>query len=404
MKSIIAPLFIFLGLVGIGLLFFLSQKANKGPRLKRLSWDEVTIGQIHQDRALVLSGIFKSIQILDGKGEQDTFQLADAYVSRKALLASLKRLQDLFADSSSQEGLLQSLRDEFIPYEIQDNSGDTGSMLVTGYFQPRLKASTNETGQFAYPVYGWPPDLIKVHLTRFDPALPAKTIWGRVVGRQLVPYYSRKDIEEKHPFPKGLALCWLSSPVDLLELQIQGSAIIDLDKGPTRFIHYAASNGLEYKSIGKILIKKGILQPGQLDWPSIRQWAQTHKKQFRELVYENPRYIFFQWEEKGPIGCYGKVLVPGTSVALDDTVFPPAMPALLVMKWPDIKKGPKWFRKAQGPLLVFHHDKGSAIKGPFRLDLYCGSGNEAGLLAGRLKNRARLLILLHRSVRLREQS
>jgi membrane-bound lytic murein transglycosylase A len=40
------------------------------------------------------------------------------------------------------------------------------------------------------------------------------------------------------------------------------------------------------------------------------------------------------------------------------------------------------------------HDVGSAIKGPERGDIYFGSGDEAGRLAGVTKQRGRFFVLL----------
>jgi membrane-bound lytic murein transglycosylase A len=45
---------------------------------------------------------------------------------------------------------------------------------------------------------------------------------------------------------------------------------------------------------------------------------------------------------------------------------------------------------------VCNQDTGNAIKGPYRLDLYCGEGDEAGYLAGRLKAPGSLYLLLLR--------
>ena len=404
LKSRLALLFILLGIGGICLLFLIPQKAEK-PALKRLEWNDLELSGSFQDRKLILAGISKSLQILKGPKGAGTLSISGVPVSRKALCLSLERLEALFSGADSSTDLLHKLEKEFVPYEIQGGTrhGDV-PVLATGYFQPRLKGSYNATKEYGFPVYAWPPDLVKVNLEHFGKGLPAKTLWGRVSGRRLVPYYSRKEIEEIRPLAKGLALCWLASPVDVLELQIQGSGIITLPDGSSRFIHYAASNGWEYRSIGKVLREQGALPPENLDWQAIRKWAESHPGKFRRFLFENPRYIFFKWEEKGPVGCYGQILVPGTSVALDPSVYPPGMPGLLLTAWPSIKKGPEWLRGRPEMLLIANHDRGGAIKGPYRLDLYCGSGEDAGKLAGRLKNRARLIILLLKGTKMKDRA
>ncbi len=403
MKPFLIPVFIAIGLVGVFLLLLIPLKREGGPQFKRLSWDSIDLPGGFQDRGLILQGLSESIRILeDGKTSGNfNVQGTGAEISRHAVLVSLERLQDIFSGQTDSGTVIRKIREEFVPYEIQAaEEGKKMPVLATGYFQPSFTGSFNATAEYPSPVYGWPPDLVKIDPRLFDRAMPAKTLWGRVFHRQVVPYYSRREIEEKRPFPDELALCWLSSPVDVLELQIQGSGIVRFGDGTARFIHYAANNGMGYRSIGKILKERGIIPPERLNWPGIKAWAETHPEEFREILFENPRYIFFKWEERGPVGSFGQVLVPGTSVALDHSFYPPGMPGIFLVRWPQgIRSGPEWFRKDQGMLLVFNHDRGSAIKGPFRLDLYCGSGDRAGMLAGRLKNRARLIILLHRDFR-----
>ena len=402
MKPFLIPVFIAIGLIGVFLLLLIPLKREGGPRFKRLSWNDIDLSSRFQDRELILEGLSKSIRIVEDAGHTEDFtvQGTGVKISRHGILLSLERLKDIFSGQADADAVTRRIREEFIPYEIR--AGEERKkmpVLATGYFQPSFMGSFNATAEYTCPVYGWPPDLVKINPRRFDRAMPAKTLWGRVFHRQVVPYYSRREIEEKRPFPDELALCWLSSPVDVLELQIQGSGIIRFGDGTSRFIHYAASNGLSYRSIGKVLKDRGVISPERLNWPGIKAWAETHPEEFRKILFENPRYIFFKWEERGPVGSCGQILVPGTSVALDHSFYPPGMPGILLIKWPGgVSPGPGWFRNKPGMLFVFNHDRGGAIRGPFHLDLYCGSGERAGMLAGRLKSRARLIILLHKDV------
>ncbi|NPA93959.1 MAG: hypothetical protein GXO58_00855, partial [Thermodesulfobacteria bacterium] len=284
-------------------------------------------------------------------------------------------------------------------YEVKRGSSSQGSLLMTGYYQPRLQAAYEKGEGYKVPVLGVPRDLVRVRLRDFDTSLPAIDLWGMVRGQRLLPYYDRKAITwrlKKYPdiYP---VLCWLRSPVDLLELQIQGSGIMVMDSGQERFIHYAASNGRPYSSVGRILLKRGLLARKDLDWPSIKAWAEENPKKFHAVLNENQRYVFFKWEKVGPIGCYGKVLVPGVSAALDKAIFPPGILVAVNTALPALNAYPAWL-KTKDPenitLFLFNHDTGSAIKGPFRLDLYTGTGSEGGLLAGHLKNKARFFVFI----------
>ncbi len=328
----------------------------------------------------------------------DSVEVLGKTVTPKTLLSAFLKLDRRLKQG---DDLNEAISEIFDVYEVL-RQGEKGQLLVTGYYQPEFVASSSKTDEFNVPVLSPPPDLIGVRLRDFDPSLPAMTLWGRIDGQRLLPYFKRYEIEQRFKDVPSLfnPLCWLSSPVDLLELQIQGSAIIKIN-GKRRFIHYAASNGRPYKSVGKILLKRGFLDKQSLTWPKIRKWANEHPKVFNKILSQNGRYIFFKWEENGPLGCYGKVLVPGVSVALDKRLFPPGLPLIVKLPLPPLHlDGLGWLRaRSRQPvsLFVINHDTGSAIKGPFRMDLYTGTGQYAGILAGHLKQCARMFILVPKS-------
>lgn len=270
--------------------------------------------------------------------------------------------------------------------ESKDADKNTGNVLVTGYFQPELLASYVRTQKYTYPIYAVPSDLVQVSLQDFDNSLPAKTIYGRVVGNRLMPYYTRAEIEQGALPSDTPVLAWLASPLEGLLLHIQGSGILILPDGNRHFIHYAANNGHLYRSVGSYLVEQGILPMEQVSWQAIAAWAKLHPDQFLQASFINPRYIFFRFEEDGPIGVTGQRLEPMHSIALDRNIY--GLGGLFLLHIEDFQD--------QQPLssLVFHQDVGSAIKGHHRVDLYVGEGNEAGTTAGRLKNAGRLFLLL----------
>jgi membrane-bound lytic murein transglycosylase A len=88
---------------------------------------------------------------------------------------------------------------------------------------------------------------------------------------------------------------------------------------------------------------------------------------------------------------------------MDPAIYPPGIPAIVRLDLPKTEPYPAWVRDAgmgagKVAIMLFNHDKGSAIKGPFRLDLYCGTGYRAGALAGRLKAKAELYLLLDKEM------
>ena len=112
------------------------------------------------------------------------------------------------------------------------------------------------------------------------------------------------------------------------------------------------------------------------------------KKQSR-LINKNPRYVFFKEEEivnqKGPLGAMRVALTDMASLASDPNHNPYG---LLVWLETKIPKTPGDYVGHKVGLLASIQDTGSAIKGPFRGDLYFGSGVEAGLKAGVMKHQA----------------
>lgn len=350
-----------------------------------------------QSNAHLLKAIGTTVSLLQEK-PFDSVKVLGKTVSQRALLNAFLKLDRRLKQG---EDLKEAISGIFDVYEVL-RQGDEGKLLVTGYYQPEFEASFSKTDEFNVPVLSLPPDLIGVRLRDFDQSLPAMTLWGRIEGQRFLPYFKRHEIEQRFRETPSLfkPLCWLSSPVDLLELQIQGSAIIKVN-GKRRFIHYAASNGRPYKSVGKILLKRGFLDKKSLTWPKIRKWANEHPKVFDTILSQNDRYIFFKWEGNGPLGCYGKVLVPGVSAALDKRLFPPGLPLIVKLPLPRLHlDGLNWLRARSGQpisLFVINHDTGSAIKGPFRMDLYTGTGQDAGSLAGHMKQRARMFLLFPKS-------
>jgi membrane-bound lytic murein transglycosylase A len=70
------------------------------------------------------------------------------------------------------------------------------------------------------------------------------------------------------------------------------------------------------------------------------------------------------------------------SIALDPSIYPEGGLFFLEFEKPDFSG------------FVLNQDRGSAIKGYNRVDLYCGEGKKAGELAGKLKNKGKLYLLL----------
>src|SRR5207253_1423691 len=124
---------------------------------------------------------------------------------------------------------------EFTPYRVvSPEQSDRG--LVTGYYEPVVQGRLTKGGDFVYPVYGVPDDLIVVDLATVVPELKPFRLRGRLEGRRLVPYYSRSEIEDRGVRPGSAGsdaapvLAWVADPVELFFLN-QRAAEVELDAG-----------------------------------------------------------------------------------------------------------------------------------------------------------------------------
>ena len=367
------------------------------PLIEQVPIEQLPALEDLKDKKSLQKAVSASLEYLEKHKDEEQIPWGNESITVGILKKTLKAFSRLLDQNLPHEDLQRELRRLFIVYRItgdEEEKRPAGPFLVTGYFQPELAASLKADEKFSYPLYEIPPDLIRIALHDFDSSLPRETLYGRVSRQNLIPYYTRADIDNGRKLKRAGVLAWLQSPVDGLMLHIQGSGILRFQDESRRYIHYASSNGHPYVSIGRWLIDKGLLRKDQADWPGIRAWAEENPDKFRKAFAANPRYIFFKWEKEGPIGTLGKVLTPMRSVALDHNIYPPAALCFLQVPMPVS-------RPIHGGAGIFHgfvcnQDTGSAIKGPHRLDLYCGEGDEAGNLAGRLKAPGSLYLLLLR--------
>jgi membrane-bound lytic murein transglycosylase A len=108
------------------------------------------------------------------------------------------------------------------------------------------------------PVYGVPEDMIVVDLASVYPELKGKRLRGRLEGRVLKPYDTAETINRDGA--KAPVLAWLTDPMDLQFLQIQGSGRVQLDDGRQLRLGYADQNGHPYRPIGRWLVEQGQLK------------------------------------------------------------------------------------------------------------------------------------------------
>jgi membrane-bound lytic murein transglycosylase A len=287
--------------------------------------------------------------------------------------------------------------EHFLPMRIS-RLGETDG-FVTGYYEPIIDGSRTQTDVYTVPVYRRPSNLFVRGFKQGADGLPNKGEVFRKIGRRkLVPYYDRAAIEDGAIAGRGLEICWLKNQTDLLFTQIQGSARVHLEDGTTVRINYDAHNGYPYTPVGRILIDRGIIPKDQMSMQRIREWMDQNPDGARELRRQNRSYVFFrevQLSDKDEaVGAQGVPLTPGRSIAVDKALHVYGTPFFIEGELPiESEQSKTPFRR-----LMVAQDTGSAITGPARADIYFGAGAEAGRVAGRLKNNARFVILVPKSL------
>ncbi|MBK7279413.1 murein transglycosylase A [Candidatus Aalborgicola defluviihabitans] len=269
------------------------------------------------------------------------------------------------------------MQERLQPYRVESPQGETTGLL-TAYYEPMMQASRLPANGFGVPLYGPPAGLA-----------------------QRKPWYSRQEIDtlpEAQAALQGRAIAYMADPVDALMLQIQGSGRLRISQpdGSQRWVRlaYAGTNDQPYRSVGRWLLDQGLVKDAS--WPGIKSWLAQNPQRQQELLWSNPRVVFFREEaisdrdsSEGPRGAQGVALTPGRSIAVDPASIPFGTPVWLASSGPQMS-----LQK-----LVLAQDTGSAITGAVRADYFVGWGAEAGELAGRLRQPLQLWALWPKQAR-----
>src|SRR5262245_16403829 len=321
----------------------------------------------------------------------------DRQITARTLVQTLEAFQQVLATASTPTALHKALHEHF---EVVQSPGrdERGEVLFTGYYEIELEGSLVPSTRFPYPLYKRPPDLIDVEAKPSVP-WPGVDRPGALANQgQASSYYTRREIDGGGKLlGRGLELFWLRSPVDGFFLHVQGSGQIRLPDGRVQRVHYAASNGHPYYSIGRVLLEEGRLPRDAMSLQGLRRYFRDHPEETTRVLYRNPRYIFFRPVAQGPQGNLGLILVPGRSIAADQRLFPPGGLAFVQIQQPVLNAQGEITAWRPASRFVFNHDTGSAITGPGRIDLFWGSGAQAEMAAGHMQHTGKLFFLLKRA-------
>lgn len=279
----------------------------------------------------------------------------------------------------------------FDPFEIIPTSG---AGFLTGYYEPETEGSPIRTDAFRAPLLSRPPDLVTIPQGETRVGLPEGFAAARVrADGGFEPYPDRAAIWRGELGDLAKPILWLKDEVEVFFMQVQGSGRVRLADGKTIRVAYAGRNGHPYTSIGRVVVREGLLPLEEAQLEGLKAWLRSNPDEGRRVMGMNASYVFFRIadelpESAGPIGGAGLPLTPWRSIAVDRTTWAYGLPVWLETRLPNGEAFAK---------LTIAEDTGSAILGPARADLYHGSGAEAGRRAGALRHPMRFVVLWPRA-------
>lgn len=245
----------------------------------------------------------------------------------------------------------------FQPYQVYNENGGTKG-TYTGYYSPIIPACRTQTAECNEPLMGVPTD------GRNYKGVDKKTIVNNRIGR---------------------VLYW-ANIVDVQNIQIQGSGMLQLEDGKLVKLNFAAVNDMPFKSIGEELRSRGIRPAGGYSADAVWKHLKQNPALAKDVIYKNPRYVYF-YESVPPdvIGKLGTPLSKIRSIAMDDDIYTLGLPVYIDTNLSDGRR----FRR-----LMIAQDTGSAIKGWIRADIFFGKGDEAYKFAHGQHAQGQMFILM----------
>jgi len=334
------------------------------------------------DPASLELAIERSINYYENAGRNNVFRIADRLISAQQLKETLTAFRTILRKMDNAADLSKKIAAGFNVYRIA-GTGDSNHSLFTGYYEPLLEGSLKRTKKYKYPLYRVPTDLIK-----------NENNVGRTKDGKFIQYYSRREIDVDGVLQgKNLELAWVSDPVELFSLHIQGSGKIKLEDGTLLTVGYAQTNGRPFRSITKFMLESGKIKSSEASYRHVFLRGKEEKEMYDILSY-NERYTFFRFLDKEPVGSLGEPVTPDRSIATDPDFFPLGALAFIRLRKSVFDTEGNVKERVNFSRFVLSQDKGSAIEGPGRVDLFCGFGTKAEYTAGTLKEKGELYLLL----------
>lgn len=335
--------------------------------LKSISTAPIAIDdQILRDRRAMIRAVDHSLNYLETpKAVQAYAKYPVETISRDRVIRSLKRFRQLLVTARSEVALSRAIAREFVFYQSigKDNQG---TVAFTGYFEPVHTASRTPTNQYRYPLY----------------ALPAQfSQWNK-------PHPTRLELEGADGLQgnkgklRGSELVWMRDRLEAFLIQVQGSARLKLTDGTTMTIGVAGLTDQPYTGIGRELVKAGKLKSEDLNLPNVLKYFEQNPQDLDVYLPRNRRFVFFRNTfGASAMGSLGVPVTADRSIATDKSLMPPGALAFIQTQLP-ILNSQRQYEQRSISRFMLDQDTGGAIIGAGRVDIFTGTGTEAGSEAG----------------------
>lgn len=387
-------------LTATGLLFLLFMQAC-APRqpLELVNREALPLFRDNFDRTSLISATVRQLHYLDSLPDDLQHQFGDNQYSTHWLQQSMESFLDILKQEPDSETLARIVSENFSIYQVRSNSNDN-PILVTSYHEPLFEGSLEKNFPYIYPLYRVPDSLV----IRKNPKTGHKESGLLTADDRLLPFWDRSEIERGNLLT-GQELVYLKDPIDAFIIHTQGAGKILLRDGGIKSVGFAATNGHQYRDVGKILVREKLLNPKDADIKGISTYLRHHPEDQKRLLFHNPRYVFFTWKGNSePMGRLNVSLTPGRSIAIDPGTLPMAVPAYLTTRQPILSSDGNLSGWRPLQRFVLPQDTENAVKGAEHTALFWGRGARAGQFSELMHEDGQLYFLVKNNFELPKQT
>jgi membrane-bound lytic murein transglycosylase A len=257
----------------------------------------------------------------------------------------------------------------FTPYKVgMSNHGRslTFNARITGYYEIELQGTRYKHRDFPHPIHKPPSNL--------------KQLKGcHAIKRSAINSGSL----DKHK----LEIAWVNDMSKLYFMHIQGTGVIRLKEGGEMPLVWGGENGFSFKALPAEYVGSSI---------NVMNKLRKNGKKGHQDMNRNDSYIFFKGRtEQHPVGAQAVMLTPERSAAIDSRIYPYGVPIWIETRLPKVQghsNGERYRR------LLIGQDRGGAIKGGGRIDLFFGRGKRAENIGSGLNVPADMYVLFPKGI------